>query len=310
MRDDPGLSRILLAVEFSRSCHNVVDFACAFARALDAEVDVLHVDAFHPPGSEEGESEYTSHDYDSDIVSSPRRIREGLQAVGDRLTEAGIPNTTRCVHSLAVAPTILAEARAAGADFIMVGTHGSEGVRRFLLGSVSDELLLSADRGLMLVSEDEPAPAAGWKFNRILVPVDIPADAMQIGLAASIARRSSATLHLLHVAEQMPLPSILSSSGPLSRFFSPEQSRLEEEMRRIQEQLEGDGILVQSTTAEGNAARVTVAVAEEIGASFVILPPHGATAVERLMHTITTERVARMAGWPVMIAPNVESEER
>lgn len=301
MRDDTSPFRILLALDFARSVRSVFAFAKAFAAAVGAEVTLLYVDAVHPPDGDESDSE------DEGLFPTPDSIRNGLQSLRDDLARAGIRSQARCVHSLAVAPTILAEARTVEADFIIVGTH-DVGMRRYLVGSVSDELLRTSDRTLILVNANESAPQHDASFTHILVPVESPADDSQIDQAIEIASRAKSEVHLLHIPEHLPLPSLLTSAEALSRFLPKEDRQVEEEAAEIRVRFEEAGIAVRSSVAEGLAPRLIENIVEEVDASLVILPRHEDSAIRRFVLSVITERVARSAGRPVMIIADHERD--
>lgn len=65
-----------------------------------------------------------------------------------------------------IAETILAEAEAAGAELIVVGTRGLSGVKSFLLGSVSRAVLQHADRPVLV------APSAARRTEQS--PIEEP----------------------------------------------------------------------------------------------------------------------------------------
>lgn len=64
------------------------------------------------------------------------------------LTEGGAPSVARA---------ILEEAEASRCDLIVMGTHGRHGVKRFLLGSVAEQVLREALCPVLLVRGDTPA---------------------------------------------------------------------------------------------------------------------------------------------------------
>lgn len=84
--------------------------------------------------------------------------RKALDAATDSLSEARI----RCNAQLdekPVAPgrissTIVTEANTWNADMIILGTHGRRGVRRLLMGSVSEGVLAQTIRPVLLVRSE------------------------------------------------------------------------------------------------------------------------------------------------------------
>ncbi|SPS00031.1 universal stress protein [Cupriavidus taiwanensis] len=145
--------RILLAVDGSRSSDLALSQAIAIAGATNAEVKVLYVvddsdiyfeaDYFNP------------HELVKELISHGHKA---LAAATARLGEAGI----RCNAQLdekPVAPgkissTIVNEASTWNADLIVLGTHGRRGVRRLLLGSVSEGVLAQTNKPVLLVRSE------------------------------------------------------------------------------------------------------------------------------------------------------------
>ncbi|WP_116323500.1 universal stress protein [Cupriavidus sp. P-10] len=145
--------RILLAVDGSRSSDLALSQAIAIGRATNAEVKVLYVvddsDIYFGTGS------FDPHELVRKLVSHGRKA---LDAATARLNEAGI----RCNAQLdeePVAPgristTIVNEANTWNADMIVLGTHGRRGVRRVLMGSVSEGVLAQTTKPVLLVRSE------------------------------------------------------------------------------------------------------------------------------------------------------------
>lgn len=145
--------RILLAVDGSRSSDLALSQAIAIAGATKAEVKVLFV-------VDDSDVYFEAAYFDPrELVN--REIAHGRKALGAataRLSEAGI----RCNAQLAekaVAPgrisaTIVTEADKWNADMIVMGTHGRRGVRRVLMGSVSEGVLAQTTKPVLLVRSE------------------------------------------------------------------------------------------------------------------------------------------------------------
>lgn len=58
-------------------------------------------------------------------------------------------------HGVDIPSTIEAEAEAWGADLMVIGTHGRRGLRRLLLGSVSEQLIRQSRLPVLLVRGQE-----------------------------------------------------------------------------------------------------------------------------------------------------------
>jgi nucleotide-binding universal stress UspA family protein len=74
-----------------------------------------------------------------------------LAGVRERLAGAGIESETAIESHFAPARAILNMAEDRGADLIAIATHGYTGVKRALLGSVTDKVLRGAQWPLLLV---------------------------------------------------------------------------------------------------------------------------------------------------------------
>jgi nucleotide-binding universal stress UspA family protein len=145
--------RILLASDFSACSAAAMHQAAELARTLDA--DVLLVHAYHYPATVLPDG--------TTLPVEPSTAEEMLQRLdGELALEAGvlraqgIPTSTLLVEGNA-AGAIVEAARAHGASVIVVGTHGRTGIRRWLLGSIAEQVVRTAHCPVMTVREHEPA---------------------------------------------------------------------------------------------------------------------------------------------------------
>ncbi|NUO85694.1 MAG: universal stress protein [Cupriavidus sp.] len=145
--------RILLAVDGSRSSDLALSQAIIIATATGAEVKALFVaddtDVFFEA------SYFNPKELVDNLITHGRKA---LDAASVRLGEAGVPNLMQ-LDEKPVAPgqissTIVAEADAWNADLIVLGTHGRRGVRRLLMGSVSEGVLAKTSKPVLLVRSE------------------------------------------------------------------------------------------------------------------------------------------------------------
>jgi nucleotide-binding universal stress UspA family protein len=153
--DPPPPRRILHPTDFSASSEQALAHARSLARALGAELVLLHVEVEAPLSRERL--------IDSDEV---RRVVEAEHAWArrtlDRLAEAcraaGLP-ARALIATGAPHETIVATAESEAADLIVIGTHGRGGFTRWFMGSVADRVLRTARCPVLAVRAPEPAPA-------------------------------------------------------------------------------------------------------------------------------------------------------
>ncbi len=139
----PGYQRILVPVDFSDCSPALVRHAAELAEPHGATLHLLHVAELPRGLGREAQV--------PDAAGQLRPVAELLrQEAEERLlpllgvaVERGVQATSRVVQGTA-ADQVLDEARRLPADLIVMGSHGRTGLRRLLLGSVSEQVLRHA----------------------------------------------------------------------------------------------------------------------------------------------------------------------
>jgi nucleotide-binding universal stress UspA family protein len=128
------IRKILHPTDFSEHSQAAFELACALARDYSAELIVLHVNRstaiFAPDGI---------------AVAAP--TEEPLGARAKLAQVRPVDPRVRVEHRLIEgepAEQILKAAAASGADLIVLGTHGTTGLMRVLMGSVAEDVLRKA----------------------------------------------------------------------------------------------------------------------------------------------------------------------
>ncbi|WP_029895989.1 universal stress protein [Desulfohalovibrio reitneri] len=143
------VKKILCAVDFSEFSPHVAEYAATLAKAMGSEVRVLYVApslsqyvGFHvPPSSIES--------FVEDIVSGAEKTME--QFLEDHFKD--VQATGEVVTGYA-GEEILTQAKESGADLIVMGTHGRQGIDRILFGSVAEKVVKSAGCPVLTVRPD------------------------------------------------------------------------------------------------------------------------------------------------------------
>ena len=136
---------ILVPTDLSENAEQALDYAVALAARLDAKIHVLNVIPVQVLGTEYGLN-VTQAMVDDVLRANQAALdklvaaRAGKAAFGPAQVEFG---DARAV--------IDATARKAGADLIVMGTHGRRGVRRLLLGSVAESVARESTCPVLLV---------------------------------------------------------------------------------------------------------------------------------------------------------------
>ena len=131
----PAFREVLVATDFSETGNRAVAHACALAPP-GGTVHLVHVAEGSPSPAEEA------------------ALREQLLAVVPKAAEAGGKRVRVEVLSHGgkdVVMTLVQASERLGVDAIVLGTHGRSGLKRAVLGSVTQELLLRTDRPVLVV---------------------------------------------------------------------------------------------------------------------------------------------------------------
>jgi len=139
-------------------------------------------------------------------------------------------------------------------------------------------------------------------MRTILVATDFsPCARTAIRLAAALARRLDARLHLVHVFQPAPLDLAAMPSGTgweLEMMADAEQRIASEasDLRRT-------GVAVSGEVQMGSPASLIVATAHAVAASLIVVGTHGRKGVVHAYLGSIAERVCRTATCPVLVTP-------
>ncbi|MFA5944000.1 MAG: universal stress protein [Candidatus Thermoplasmatota archaeon] len=140
---------ILVGVDFSTESEAAYEAALRLAHDLKARLHVLHVTELatanvpFPLGAE-----ISVELMEADEERAATNIAE--LASKARALKVGVNPSLGLGHPASV---ILAEARQTGASLIIVGTHGKSAARRFLLGSVAEQVVQLSDRPVLVIPD-------------------------------------------------------------------------------------------------------------------------------------------------------------
>jgi len=203
------------------------------------------------------------------------------------------------------------DARAFGADLIVMGTHGRRGLSHLLLGSVAERVIRNAPCPVLVVRAGGLEPPAPQVFDRVLVPIDFGPDANAAArLGISMSARGARGVTLLHV---VPTPAyagdLLAPQGGgvrLGAYLHDEaQARLEAFAAEVSPSTdERPNVLV----LQGSPAEQTIHVCAEDDVHLVVMGTKGRHGLAHFFVGSVAERVLRHAHCPVLIIRAVFGE--
>ena len=249
------------------------------------------------------------------------KVAEAMAAEGDVEVTTALPVGDQ------VPDALLAEAGDAGADLLVLSSHGRGRLSRSWLGNVAASVLHHAELPLLVVrpeeeeeagadeagAEGEPpgtAPAPWGPVDRVLVALDgTPASEAAVEPALGLARLLDARLHLVRVA---PFPRAYTSPYiPHAVQINQDVVNEEEEKARsylaeARTRLVPEGVEVDAeVVVTSQPARGILAEAAEAGAGLVALATHHG-ALRRFALGSTADKVVRASDRPVLLVRSPE----
>jgi len=138
--------QILVPTDGSDGASAALDEAVDLAAAFDATVHSLYVVDAAAVGSEAGTV---------DLVESFEQMGEdAVDAAATRARDAGV-DATGTVATGSPHRAILDYAADNGIDLVVMGTHGRTGLERYLLGSITEKVVRTAEMPVLTVRADE-----------------------------------------------------------------------------------------------------------------------------------------------------------
>lgn len=205
---------IVVAVDFSPTSRRALGAALALADANRAHLTVLHV------LRSDWRYELASvRQADLELIDAEQQLKAWISELDSaRLTPDNKIDSKLVKHG-PIAPAILSSAGELGADLLVMGTHGRGGLSKFVIGSISEELLRIATFPVMTVGPkaEMPMPAAGQP-HAILFATDFGRGSKRaLPFVLKLIQAQNAKLILLHMLPPMPLTSAsLSAYAPAS----------------------------------------------------------------------------------------------
>ena len=143
---------VLFPTDGSAGASAALDHAIEHALTYDATLHVLYVVEETYPAVEAGPS---------DVLDALRSEGEAaLEDARDRAKDAGVESVRGSVTGGSPYRNILQYSDEHGVDLIVMGTHGRRGVDRYLLGSVTEKVVRTADCPVLTVrAKEDPRPS-------------------------------------------------------------------------------------------------------------------------------------------------------
>ena len=279
--------QILFPTDGSEPAESVLKYALQIAAEHEATIHVLNVvDTSH--NSLSGMQD----DVDDTLEQEGTEI---VNEAAQRATEHGIDVVSEVLHGDPY-EAIVEYSTQSAIELIVMPTHGRRGLQRFLLGSVTERVINTADVPVIAVNPGtQPLP---YPCQELLVPTDgSRGSELAISEGVALANATGATLHLFHVVE----------TGSLD----PDVRSLvkEEELTTRADEIIADAIeTAEAATVDSIESEIEFGVpSKEIrnyidahDIDFAILGTHGKTDFSRYTMGGVSAKIVRTSPVPVM----------
>lgn len=317
MRIEP--KNIMCAIDFSDFSHLILSYGTALASEFGTRLCLCHIVSDMVIMSSHGQAFIAS-----DKVTRERRLN-ARNFLEDLVKEHGI-DAEIIVSSGHPADRITQIVQEKNIDLVIAATHGGSGVKRFLIGSVTDRLVktlacpflvLHARKGHSVFQPDFNIP-----LKRILVGCDFSSGSgMAFDYALSLAQEFQAELHLVHVVKPEKHIELTSSDylkiqegdcldWNMSDYLHlKEKSAYEEDKVRNGLELKLSNMVPEesrnwctpvTTLLKGRAYKELINYAEQKHIDMIVLGVHGHSLLEKFLVGSTTDRVISQADCPVL----------
>lgn len=298
---------ILLATDGSPHTQRAAEYVRTLADRFEADVHVLAVADI---GSVAGA--FDAGGVEAELID---RLREQCQEWADA-TATDVAAAEADVVNGRPRRAILEYADDIDADLVAMGTHGRTGIRRFVIGSVTEHVLRRADAPVLTAraeavedegeepAEDDGGAAASpfhpAAIDRVLLPTDgSPESESAVEHAAAVAEACDASVRVLSVVDTraMAAQSELAPSETVIRSLEEQSTHAVE---TAAEQLEAAGVDVETDVIQGAPSETICEAAADGGADLVVMGTRGRSGLDRVLLGSVTERTVRHAPVPVV----------
>jgi nucleotide-binding universal stress UspA family protein len=287
-------SKILLATDGSKDAELAAATAVELARSTGSELHVVSVGIVAPALL-------------APLDVGPVRVEQEARSILDeqrkKIENMGGAVAQSYVRMGDAAKEVVNLAEEIGEGLIAVGSRGKGGIRRALIGSVSDSIIRYAHCSVLVVRGKTLIFPA-----RILLATDGSEEAtLAAQTAAELAERTGSELHVVTVAPDYPY--VYDAYYNVGRTEEVEQARqeaqkvLDEQARKVSEV---GGTVAKIHSRAGAVDEEIVVLAEEEGTDLIVMGSRGLSGIRRALMGSVSDSVVRHAHCPVIVVRREE----
>jgi nucleotide-binding universal stress UspA family protein len=182
--------RILVPTDFSETSYHALEEACRIASKFDAQLFIIHVMEKPPyelvPSEENPEEKIVYQKYIMD------KMENLTKSIADR---HGI-DVNSLIGEAKLVQVVDEAVRDNNIDVIVMGTHGSKGIREFLIGSNSQNITNGAACPVITIKEASEIRG----LNNIVMPVESWNSSLEkLDYVSTLAQKYNSKVHILGI---------------------------------------------------------------------------------------------------------------
>lgn len=287
---------ILFPTDGSDPAESVLEYALKIATEHGATIHLLNV-------ADTGRDSVTTirgEVIDALEQEGQRIVEEAAQ----RVREQGVSVVSEVLQGDPY-KTIVDYSQQSSIDCIVMPTHGRRGIHRFLLGSVTERVINTAEVPVIAVNTDRNRSLT-YPPQHVLVPTDGSRSAeLAVTEGIDIAKATGATLHLLHVVETGSLGSDARSVLKEDELTARANEILGEATEKVKETSLG---AVTSVVKHGEPSKVIRSYIDENEIDLTIMGTHGQTDFSRYVMGGVSAKLVRTSPASVLWVREPESD--
>jgi nucleotide-binding universal stress UspA family protein len=286
---------ILCAIDFSDYSNRTIPYGVAIAREFGATLYLSHVIDL---------TALTIYgEFQIDPVGQQTRIRqEASEQLGKMLGPYHIhwePLITVGQPAAEIARLVDEK----GIDLVVAATRGRSGLKRLILGSVTQRLMRTLSCPLLAVQDPDQGlidpGMTGIRLKKILIGCDFSEDSvLALDYGLSLAQEFEAEVHLIHVMEPPIYHDLLTPSEQTQDMALSDV--LKEKLERMVPSEARHWCSLQAEILRGKPYEELVAYANVQGMDMIVLGVRGYGLVRSFFMGSTTDRVVRNAPCSVL----------
>ena len=299
--------KILCATDFSDFSNHTVNYGVALAKEFGARLIICHVIDLS--------SVAIYGEFQLDPVGQQKRIIEDANEQLEALTGDQPVDWEPLITVGKPADEIIRAVEEKDIDLVISATRGRSGLKRLILGSVTERLMLTLPCPLLVLRSPEhdfvKTPDQVIRLKKILVGCDFSPDSVQaFNHALSLAQEFQAELHLANVIEPPAQPNLMKDhTSAIDKIQGDYRNLITQKLKEMVPEEARNWCTPQTSILEGQPDEALAKYAESNDVDMIVMGIRGHGLVKTLFLGSTTDRVVRRAPCPVLSVGSMVSGE-